>query len=227
LVTVVDIAQPLIADDLSLAMVPGASDAFEGSWDAWELLNSVQMPNVYANFDGEWTTAKAVNFDLNSNVAKVIPVSVKASVEMRPYRMHLGMDLAQQGYTVYLKDNLLKNVHKLSTSDYVFAYTSAMEDRFELILTNAKTGALGLEEASRGALSAWVNGSELWINGLEAGNAEIDVVGMDGRVVAQNAVRAEEGQPSAVTIPALPAGLYTVRVRSNGLERGVRVAVQR
>jgi hypothetical protein len=67
----------------------------------------------------------------------------------------------------------------------------------------------------------------LWINGLEAGNAEIDVVGMDGRVVAQNAVRAEEGQPSTVTIPALPAGLYTVRVRSNGLERGVRVAVQR
>jgi hypothetical protein len=94
-------------------------------------------------------------------------------------------------------------------------------------LTNAKTGALGLEEASRGALSAWVNGSELWINGLETGNAEIDVVGLDGRVVAQNVVRAESGQLATVAVPALPAGLYTVRVRSNGLERAVRVAVQR
>jgi hypothetical protein len=185
------------------------------------------LPNVYANFDEEWTTAKAIDFDLSSTLVKVIPVSVKASVEMQPYRIHLNSELAQEGYTVYLKDNLLNNTHKLSTSDYVFAYTSAMEDRFELILTNAKTGALGLEEASRGALSAWVNSSELWINGLEAGNAEIDVVGMDGRVVAEQVVRAEEGQPSTVTIPELPAGLYTVRVRSNGLERGVRVAVQR
>jgi hypothetical protein len=72
-----------------------------------------------------------------------------------------------------------------------------------------------------------VNGSELWITSLEAGAQQMDVVGMDGRVVAEQVVRAEEGQPSTVTIPELPAGLYTVRVRSNGLERGVRFAVQR
>jgi hypothetical protein len=74
LVTVTDLVQSTIIDDLSLAMVSGASDAFEPEWDAWELLNSVQMPNVYANFDGEWTTAKAVNFDLNSPCAnKLVP----------------------------------------------------------------------------------------------------------------------------------------------------------
>jgi hypothetical protein len=185
------------------------------------------MPNVFADFNSEWTTAKAIDFGLDATAVKVVPVGVISSQEMQPYRFHLNADLAQEEYTVYLRDKLLNSVHKLSTSDYVFAYTSAMEDRFELILTNAKTGALGLEEASRGALSAWVNGSELWINGLEAGNAKIDVVGMDGRVVAQNAVRAESGQLATVTIPALPAGLYTVRVRANGLERGVRFAVQR
>ena len=135
--------------------------------------------------------------------------------------------LVRPGYTVYLKDKLLVNTHKLSTSDYVFAYTSAMEDRFELILTNAKTGALGLEEASRGALTAWVSGSELWITGLESGAQEIDVVGMDGRVVLSAQLRAEDGEPVTTALPELPAGLYTVRVRANGLERGVRFAVQR
>jgi hypothetical protein len=227
LISVSELANSLLSDQLSLAMVPGASDAFEGDWDAWELLNGGTMPNVFADFNSEWTTAKAIDFGLDATAVKVVPVGVISSQEMQPYRFHLNADLAQEEYTVYLRDKLLNSVHKLSTSDYVFAYTSAMEDRFELILTNAKTGALGLEEASRGALSAWVNGSELWINGLEAGNAKIDVVGMDGRVVAQNAVRAESGQLATVTIPALPAGLYTVRVRANGLERGVRFAVQR
>ena len=227
LVSVSDLASPLLKDNLSLAMIPGASDAFDGELDAWELLNSNELPNVYANFNEEWTTAKAVDFSTTSSVEKVIPVGVKSTQEMRPYRMHLNADLAQEGYTIYLKDRLLKNVHNLSTSDYVFAYTSAMEDRFELILTNAKTGALGLEEASRGALTAWVSGSELWITGLESGAQEIDVVGMDGRVVLSAQLRAEEGQPVTTSLPELPAGLYTVRVRANGMERGVRFAVQR
>jgi hypothetical protein len=208
-------------------MVPGASSSFDADWDGRELLNSAALPNLFVVDNGDRISAKAVDFNLQANQAHVGPVGVLSAHEMRPYRIHLDETWAQPGYTVYLRDLYLHQVHKLSTSDYVFAYTSAMEDRFELILTNAKTGALCLEEASRGALSAWVNGSELWINGLEAGNAEIDVVGMDGRVVAQNTLRAEEGQPSTVTIPELPAGLYTVRVRSNGLERGVRVAVQR
>jgi hypothetical protein len=227
LLVVSDLANSLLADNLSLAMVPGTSDEFDGEWDAWELLNGGQMPNVYANFNAEWTTAKAVDFNDQASVVKVVPVGVKSPIEMRPYRMHLNADLAQEGYTVYLNDHLLKNVHNLTTSDYVFAYTSAMEDRFELILTNAKTGALGLEEASRGALTAWVSGSELWITGLESGAQEIDVVGMDGRVVVSTQLRAEEGQPATTLLPELPAGLYTVRVRANGLERGVRFAVQK
>jgi hypothetical protein len=225
--TVSELSGSSVYDDLSLAMVPGASSSFDADWDGRELLNSAALPNLFVVDNGDRISAKAVDFNLQANQAHVVPVGVLSAHEMRPYRIHLDETWAQPGYTVYLRDLYLHQVHKLSTSDYVFAYTSAMEDRFELILTNAKTGALCLEEASRGALSAWVNGSELWINGLEAGNAEIDVVGMDGRVVAQNTLRAEEGQPSTVTIPELPAGLYTVRVRSNGLERGVRVAVQR
>ena len=227
LVSVSDLSSPLLKDNLSLALIPGASDAFDGELDAWELLNSNELPNVYANFNAEWTTAKAVDFSSASSVAKSIPVGVKSNQEMRPYRMHLNADLAQEGYTVYLNDHLLKNVHNLSTSDYVFAYTSAMDDRFELILTNAKTGALGLEEASRGALTAWVSGSELWITGLESGAQELDVVGMDGRVVVSTQLRVEEGQPVTTALPELPVGLYTVRVRANGLERGVRFAVQK
>jgi hypothetical protein len=227
LLTVSDLSAPSLADNLSLAMVPGTSDEFDGEWDAWELINSNQLPNVYANFNYEWTTAKAVDFNDQASVVKVVPVGVKSPIEMRPYRMHLDANLAQPGYTVYLRDLYLNQVHNLSTSDYVFAYASAMEDRFELILTNAKTGALGLEEESRGALTAWVSGSELWITGLESGAQEIDVVGMDGRVVLSTQFRAEEGQPATTFLPELPAGLYTVRVRSNGLERGVRFAVQR
>jgi hypothetical protein len=227
LLTVTDLSAPSLADNLSLAMVPGTSDEFDGEWDAWELINSNQLPNVYANFNAEWTTAKAIDFNDQASVVKVVPVGVKSPIEMRPYRMHLDANLAQSGYTVYLRDLHLNQVHNLSTSDYVFAYTSAMDDRFELILTNAKTGALGLEEASRGALTAWVSGSELWITGLESGAQELDVVGMDGRVVLSTALRAEEGQPTTTLLPELPVGLYTVRVRANGLERGVRVAVQR
>jgi hypothetical protein len=227
LVIVSELSNPGVMDEMSMAMVPGTTDGFNPEWDGRELLNSWALPNVYTDFDGDKISAKSVDFNLTSTQSKVVPVGVTSTQEMKPYRIHLDESWTQPGYTVYLKDKLLKNVHKLSTSDYVFAYSSAMEDRFELILTNAKTGALGLEEASRGALTAWVNGSELWINGLESGAQQIDVVGMDGRVVVQSTVSAESGQLATVTIPELPAGLYTVRVRSSGLERGVRVAVQR
>ena len=227
LVTVSDLSSPSISDNLSIAMIPGSSDEFEGQWDAWELLNGGQMPNIYANFSSEWTTAKAVDFSDQALMVKVVPVGVKSPVELRPYRIHLDQSRAQPLYTIYLRDLYFNQVHNLSTSDYVFAYTSAMEDRFELILTNAKTGALGLEEASRGALTAWVSGSELWITGLESGAQELDVVGMDGRVVLSAQLRAEAGQPVTTSLPELPAGLYTVRVRANGMERGVRFAVFR
>ena len=227
LITVSELASPQIQDEMTLAMVPGAVDGFDSEWDGRELLNSLYMPNIYSKFDQDKISAKAVDFNLNSVSPKTIPVGMKSVFEMRPYRLHIDATWSQPGYTVYLRDLHLNQVHKLSTSDYIFAYTSAMEDRFELILTNAKTGALGLEEASRGALTAWVSGSELWITGLESGAQELDVVGMDGRVVLSTALRAEEGQPATTLLPELPVGLYTVRVRANGLERGVRVAVQR
>jgi hypothetical protein len=226
-VIVTELAAPVISDEMSLAMVPGASDGFDSDWDGRELLNGLYMPNLFVHHLGDRISAKAVDFNLDAVNAKVVPVGMSSTQEMKPYRIHLDESWAQPGYTVYLKDHLLKNVHKLSTSDYVFAYSSAMEDRFELILTNAKTGALGLEEASRGALTAWVSGSDLWITGLESGAQEIDIVGMDGRVVLSTALRAEEGQAATTALPELPAGLYTVRVRANGLERGVRFAVQR
>ena len=226
-VIVTELAAPIVSDEMSLAMVPGASDGFDSDWDGRELLNGLYMPNLFVHHLGDRISAKAVDFNLDAVNAKVVPVGMSSTQEMKPYRIHLDESWTQPGYTVYLKDKLLKNVHKLTTSDYVFAYTSALEDRFELILTNAKTGALGLEEASRGALTAWVSGSELWITGLESGAQELDVVGMDGRVVLSTQLRAEEGQPATTALPELPAGLYTVRVRANGLERGVRFAVQK
>ena len=225
--TVSELSGSSVYDDLSLAMVPGASSSFDADWDGRELINSVALPNLFVSVNEDRISAKAVDFNLNSTQARIVVLGVLSVYEMRPYRLHLDETWTQPGYTVYLRDLHLNQVHNLSTSDYVFAYTSAMEDRFELILTNAKTGALGLEEASRGALTAWVSGSELWITGLESGAQEIDVVGMDGRVVLSAQLRAEEGQPVTTSLPELPAGLYTVRVRANGMERGVRFAVQR
>ena len=225
--TVSELSGSSVYDDLSLAMVPGASSSFDADWDGRELINSAALPNLFVSVNEDRISAKAVDFNLLATQACVLTVGVLSAHEMRPYRMHLDPTWSQPGYTVYLRDLHLNQVHNLSTSDYVFAYTSAMDDRFELILTNAKTGALGLEEASRGALTAWVSGSELWITGLESGAQEIDVVGMDGRVVASTNLRGEEGQPATTLLPELSAGLYTVRVRANGLERGVRFAVQK
>jgi hypothetical protein len=210
--TVSDLSNPANHDEMTLAMVTGASDHFDSSWDGRELLNSLGMPNLFYHLQGERISSKSVNFGLSHTQPKTIGMGISAAQNFKPFKIHLNTDWTQSGYQVFLKDKENNTVHNLTSSDYVFAHSTSFEDRFEIILTNEKTGALDLDEKTHTQINVWKDPNGLALYGLQTGATTVTIYNAEGKLMGNYFTQCNEGEICHINDIEIPAGIYTIAI---------------
>jgi hypothetical protein len=204
------LTHPTRSDDLVIGMVSGSSDGFESNWDARELAHTGDFPNLYTTTpDGDALTHKAIPYHAQATQCKILALGVSTPLPHVPYRIGLDPAWTTSGYTVYLHDRWLRNLHPLHQSDYVFLGADSLRNRFTLILGTASSGsptsALGMNDdiAFPGATSApqaWIQNGTLHIQGLPEGPHTLEMFDLLGRRLIQSPVLVGS-EDSSVLIP--------------------------
>ena len=133
---VIDLSDTNKRDETIIANILGASDGFDGSLDAWKLLNYGGNPNIYSFHAGDKLAINAVDL----SAPKVLQLGIEAPQSGSMYQLSLEQIVHGNPYEVLLEDKHLNTFMDITNASYYFQYGgwSNSTPRFNLhINTNA------------------------------------------------------------------------------------------
>ena len=184
-----------------LKNVSGTGLGFEGSHDAWKMMNAGGQPNLYSCELDEKLAINALDF----KTIRSVQVGLEEAIDGTPFVMHLDQVVNDQWYQVYLEDKYLNQITNISAMDYSFTSMPAVQagPRFVLHFDQA---ALNSNEPGSAKALVYQSGDRIIITGTDA--SEYRIVSIDGRLIAQGTLH-----ESSSSIAAPPkAGVYLVQL---------------
>lgn len=160
-----------VFNQLMVSYIEGATNAFDGFYyDAPRNLSTGANSILYSIIENNDKKFAIQGRDPSSlNEDEVIPLGFYTSIDVPTL---YSLSIAQfegdffENHPIYIKDQLLNEVHLLSESDYVFtSETGEFNDRFEIVFN---ASSLSIDDIS-------INSSELIISELSNGDVKISV----------------------------------------------------
>jgi hypothetical protein len=160
--------------------------------------------------------------------SKVMPMVVNYKGQIGTFRFSfLEQESLTNGAQIYLKDNFLGTLSSVA-SNPVYAFTvnatdgSNASDRFEIVISPSSVTGINrvLDGVGFGIYPNPVEGTSNFTVALRSdidGGAQVSITDVLGKVVFTNEMVAKAGELSEKSLqPKLAAGVYTVKVVSNG-----------
>lgn len=145
-------------DVMWLKNVPGTTNGFEPTEDAWKLTNQGGNPSIYTEHMGEKIAINAI--DLSSTIS--VPMDIDAENSRAVYQLSLQTS-GNASYEVMLEDKLYNTLTDLHQQSYSFQLGNwnSSDSRFVLHINQATQ--VGIEEADSFEAYAYHDGESLHI----------------------------------------------------------------
>ncbi len=214
-------------DKTIIAFIPETTDGYDPQWDAHKMKNGGEHPNMFSRDSlGHILAINAINFDANYAGVKSLPLSVEGFENGLSYTITLNQSYLNNQYYVYLEDLKENTLNDLTQREFSFEYDETMDNRFILHFQSLSLANQPIEEAIQGKneniLKAWVYSNTAYIQSLTSGNAVVEVLDIQGRVVQSENILLEEAESFELQIENKAAGMYLLRVNQGGNLRIVK-----
>ncbi|MBK8658280.1 MAG: T9SS type A sorting domain-containing protein [Bacteroidetes bacterium] len=196
----------------SVYFVDGATDAFDGAYDANRLFGLVERPYVYTiEQNGEFLSYNALPL-LVSGTTKSVPLSVHIGVNGTHTLTFDGIDAANA--TVVLEDLTSGNMYPV-TEGYVHSFSAQTSDnpnRFVLHFSaNAVSGIKNMNNSNVTLFPNPTTGRATIMLNENHGFNKVTVLDFSGRVVYSEALAASD-MSKTFEVSGMSSGIYTVRL---------------
>jgi hypothetical protein len=149
-----------------------------------------------------------------------VPLGLMDTEVDNAYSIHLNAQWLDNGYEVFLEDQLEGVFHDLRSGPYTYNATSNQDFRFRLRLGN------GTVAGSTQAIDGWIFDRNLLIrsNGY-AGPVEWRLYDIAGKVVARSAEGVAIGSQEVLTVPVdnLAPGMYMLVIEGSNTAAALKV----
>lgn len=197
-----------LSDEIVILLADEASASFDGTMDAYKLMNPSSSLNLYTTLGG---TDYSVNALPKVAGSQIIALNFKAPVD-GSYTIK-SSDISLLGVTAQLKDKKTGSLYDISTLDYTFdALKADGSDRFEIILGSTLTTSTRSAAATYGISFASSNKTVVIESAsLVIPTATVELMDVSGRVITTTTSGIQVGNNFIPMENATP-GMYVVKI---------------
>ena len=197
-----------IEDYTVVSFVEHTSKSFDSKWDAYKLLNSGDIPNIYSD-ERDALSINAIDFGPNYPEADSIAISYRAAHHGQAYEISFDKSFMIYSYAVFLEDKKLASFTDLNKEPYQFLYDSTHISRFVLHFSSQSVGLAELLQRNQASLEMWYHQGKIHFIANYKGRTELSLMDLSGRILWHSPVSFDKNKITRIQMNhSIPEGIY-------------------
>ena len=210
-----------LSDENYLEFEETATDDFDSQWDARDLVNGDNVPNLSYSQEGEFYSINRMALFAES---KTVPVSFNCTANGQ-YVIEPKLDDMDPFWTIELEDLLTGKMYNLRDGSATFEHNKTNATGRFLLHINGGDEDYISHANNRVKIFGVQNNVVVKLMGKSSYRREISVYDLQGRLMATGTIEAGEKEVR-IPIQLRDVGIYMVTFESNDMTKAERVFLQ-